>query len=77
MDNPTQYRLKFLQRVKYRNYRTYYTWDPEHSDALVVDTRRNLVKLKSPEYSFQPKVVKQNGTSDDPLKIHKYFFLPV
>ena len=68
VDFSTQYELKLLQRVKYHNYRIYYTWDPEQSDEF--STRMNLVLLKSPMYSYETRGI----AKDDNLKVHKYLF---
>ena len=69
------YNLKFLEYVKNKMFKAYYTWDLQHPDQIV-SNKDDLVLLKTPDHSYQPKVIKQNAksTPTDTNKIHKYFF---
>ena len=69
----SQYTLQFLERVKFKQYKPYYTLDLNRPEELV-NIKENLVLLKPPEFSFEPKVLKQNGRSNDPNLIMKWYF---
>ena len=73
MDNKS-YKLIFFEFVKFRNYLPYYTRDLERPEQIV--NKENLVLLKPPEYSYQPRVIAQNAksSSTDTDMVHKYFF---
>ena len=69
----SQYTLQFLERVKFKQYKPYYTWDTKRSEEVVMN-KENLVLLKAPKYSHEPEVLKQNGRSTATNLIKKWYF---
>ena len=72
VDNKS-FRVKYFTEVKYKNYLPYYIPDTSRQQKTVKN-KQELVLLKDPRYSKEPKVLKQNARSTDTDLIHKWFF---
>ena len=74
IDNKS-YNLKFLEYVKNKMFKPYYTWDVQRP-GKIISNKDELVLLKAPHYLYQPKEVKQGAkiAPEHTNKIHNFFF---
>ena len=69
----TSFRLRYFTVFKFKNFKPYYHPDTSRQH-IMVKNKQELVLLKDPKYSLQPKVLKQNARSTDTDLIPKWYF---
>ena len=67
------FKLRYFIVHKFKNLKPYYHPDTSRANVMVKN-KKELVLLKDPQFTKQPKDLKQNATSTDKNLVPKWYF---